>query len=63
MTVASLLVRSATWRRVWMVQRVCGWQGRFFADKVIKTPYMADSITQGTLASWEKRMRGAEDIQ
>lgn len=21
---------------------------------VIKTPYMADSITQGTLASWEK---------
>ena len=27
---------------------------RFFADKIIKTPYMADSITQGTLASWEK---------
>lgn len=27
---------------------------RFFADRIIKTPYMADSITQGTLASWEK---------
>lgn len=25
-------------------------------DKVIKTPYMADSITQGTLAAWEKQV-------
>lgn len=24
------------------------------AEKTIKTPYMADSITQGTLANWEK---------
>lgn len=24
------------------------------AEKIIKTPFMADSITQGTLASWEK---------
>lgn len=29
-------------------------QPRHFATKVIVTPYMADSITQGTLASWEK---------
>jgi len=27
------------------------------AEKIVKTPYMADSITQGTLASWEKSKR------
>lgn len=26
------------------------------ADKIVKTPYMADSITQGTLAAWEKKI-------
>jgi len=28
----------------------------YVVDKVIKTPYMADSITQGTLAAWEKQV-------
>ena len=27
---------------------------RRLAFKIVPTPYMADSITQGTLASWEK---------
>lgn len=29
---------------------------RFLTNRIIKTPYMADSITQGTLASWEKKI-------
>jgi len=29
---------------------------RSLVDRIIKTPYMADSITQGTLASWEKKI-------
>lgn len=28
----------------------------WFAVKTIPTPYMADSITQGTLGSWEKKV-------
>jgi hypothetical protein len=31
-------------------------RNRRFAIKIIPTPYMADSITQGTLGSWEKRV-------
>jgi hypothetical protein len=28
----------------------------WLATKTIPTPYMADSITQGTLGSWEKKV-------
>jgi len=28
----------------------------FYAERIIKTPFMPDSITQGSLASWEKKV-------
>lgn len=29
---------------------------RLYAVKVVPTPYMADSITQGTIGSWERKV-------